>query len=140
MLGWLARALTLCVVMGVCFGASIAFRNLFVPDVPDNFLIADFLIILVSMCVGLLLSEYPSGNEFAAMRLGFATFCRTGLPLLVVALVMRYSNSTFAGRAIGFLVAFYAVGLITSIGLSSYRFSSSSSNPKSHEVDSVPAS
>ena len=138
-LGWFSRASVLCLVLSVCLGSSVVVRNVFVQDVPDNFLIVAFLIILVSMVVGLLLSEYPSGVDFAAMRFGFATFCRTGLPLLVVVLIVRYSSPTFAGHAIVFMVVFYAVGLITSIALSLYRFSNSSSSSKSHEVDSAAA-
>jgi hypothetical protein len=139
LLGWFARAFVLSLILAVCLGLSVIVRNLFVQDVADNLLIVAFLIILVSMVVGLLLSEYPGGLEFAVMRLGFATFCRTGLPLLVVMLLVRYSSATFAGHAIGFLVVFYAVGLITSIGLSLYRFSGSSSSPSSQEVDSAAA-
>ncbi len=138
-LGWLTRSSVICLVLSVCLGASFVVRNLFMKDLPGKFLVVAFLIILVSMVVGLLLSEYPRGLDFAAMRLGFATFCRTGLPLVVVVLLVRYSNPAFAGHSMIFLVAFYAVGLATSIGLSLYRFSSSSSSPSSHEVDGAAA-
>ena len=91
------------------------------------------------MVVGLVLSEYPRGVDFAVFRLGFATFCRTGLPLVVVLLVARYSVAAFGGETMAFLVVFYAVGLTASIGLSLYRFVGMSGSSKSQEVDSAAA-
>ena len=99
-----------------------------------------FLVVLFSMVVGLFLSEYPQGDDYALMRIGFATFCRTGLPLLVVLLVARYSDPSFTSKTMmAFLIVFYAVGLLTSIGLSLYRFADTSSSSKTHEVDSAAA-
>jgi hypothetical protein len=134
------RVLALCLVMGVGLGLSFLTQSLLSIELPSKFLTAAFLIVLFSMTVGLVLSEYPQGVDFTLMRIGFATFCRTGLPLVVVMVVARYSVPAFAGnKTLLFLVAFYAVGLVTSLGLSLYRFSGSSSSSKSQEVDSAAA-
>ena len=131
------RVVALVMVLLVCLGVAFTIRNVLSVDVSYRFLLAAFLIVVFSMAAGLVLSEYPRGVDNYPLRLGFATFCRTGLPLLVVMLVARYSVATFASQTAGFLIAFYAVGLTTSIGLSLYRFSGSCNGTKSQEVDSA---
>ena len=108
--------LVLLVVVLFAFGV----REVFSLSIPFRFLAAISLIVLVSMLAASVVSEYPRGDDYLMMRLGFATFCRTGLPLLVVMIVARYSEPTFANETFGFLVAFYAVGLVTNIRLSLY--------------------
>jgi len=139
LVGLVLRVLLMSIVLSVCFGFSFLIRNVFSMEVPNQFLTIALLVVLVPMVVGLVLSEYPRGDDYAMMRIGFATFCRTGLPLVVVMLIARYSDPSFAGKSMVFVLVFYAVGLIASIGLSLCRFSSSSSSPKSEEVDRAAA-
>lgn len=119
-IGTLFRSLVLALVLVVSFIAAFAARELFGMAVPFRFLLAICLVVLVSMLAASVVSEYPRGDDYLMMRMGFATFCRTGLPLLVVMIVARYSDPTFASETFGFLVLFYAVGLVTNIRLSLY--------------------
>ena len=138
--GSILRAVLLVLALSISYGLCIFACSAFEIEVPSRFLLAMFLVVLFSMVVGLFLSEYPQGDDYALMRIGFATFCRTGLPLLVVLLVARYSDPSFTSKTMmAFLIVFYAVGLLTSIGLSLYRFADTSSSSKTHEVDSAAA-
>ena len=123
----------------MCLAVAFVARAALDLQLPTTHLLLAFLVVLVPMTAGLVLSEYPRGADFAAFRLGLATFCRTGLPLVVVLLVARYSVAAFTGEAMAFLVAFYAVGLTSSIGLSLYRFVDPPGSSNSQEVDSAAA-
>ena len=140
LVGAVLRAVVLSLVLAVGLAVSFWVKNAFAIDMPNRFLLAVFFVVLFSMVGGLILSEYPQGNDYALMRVGFATFCRTGLPLVVVMLVARYSDPAFAGKtSLAFLTVFYAVGLLTGIRLSFYRYSVTNSSSKSQEVDSAAA-
>ena len=68
------------------------------------------LAITCAMLLGLVFSELPTGNEHTFTRLGLATFCRTGLPLLAVIVIWKYSLSDSRVQPILAAGVFYAVG------------------------------
>lgn len=72
----------------------------------------------IAMAGGLFFSEYPRGDELALARMGLATFCRTGVPLVVILLIERYSNVELLEHGILIVVLLYGVGLFSSIILS----------------------
>lgn len=78
------------------------------------------------MVVGVFASEYPPGVEFVFLRMAGATFCRTGLPLLVV-LLLNYANPEWIDRQILPIVFAYAGGFIASVLLSVFRLHATSS-------------
>lgn len=80
----------------------------------------------VPMVAGVFASEYPPGVEFVFVRMAGATFCRTGLPLLVV-LLLNYANPEWIDRQILPIVFAYAGGFIASVLLSVFRLNATSS-------------
>ncbi len=78
------------------------------------------------MILGVLASEYPPGVEFVFVRMASATFCRTGLPLVVV-LLLDYANPEWIDRQILPIVFAYAGGFIASVLLSVFRLNATSS-------------
>ncbi len=93
--------------------AGIAFTT-----VPMERLVGLCLIISFAMVQGLVLSEYPRGNDHAFLRLGLATFCRTGLSLMAVIAIAKYSGAASKKEAIFFVAVLYAVGHFGSMILS----------------------
>ena len=119
--GLLLRSLALTIPMIAVLCVSFAIQYWVQFDVESKWITASFLVIYVSMILGLVTSEYPDGAEFMLFRLGVATFCRTGFPLLVILLAARYSVSTLGKPVLGYLAAFYLVGFPISIWLSLLR-------------------
>ena len=74
----------------------------------------------IPMVAGVLAAEYPRDDEFVFLRLAGATFCRTGLPLLVI-LLLSYSDSDWVDRLVFLIVFVYAAGFVTSVLLSVFR-------------------
>jgi len=58
-----------------------------VSSLPGKVLLAMWLIVLFPVGLSVVFSEFPRGSDWIMFRLGIATFCRTGLPLLIVILV-----------------------------------------------------
>lgn len=84
-------------------------------DLGERRLFGITLLIWMAMMTGLVFSEYPRGNQAAMLRVGLATFCRTGFPLLVVLLAVNYATRLNSVAAcVGIL---YAVGLASSLSL-----------------------
>lgn len=84
--------------------------GIFLADVPPVEIILIFVAIMFAMLLGLVFAEVPSGDEHTFTRLGLATFCRTGLPLLVVTAIWKYSVCSLKIQPIFAAVVFYAVG------------------------------
>lgn len=104
-------------------------RNLLLGDLETPMVLAIGLIVCFGMFLGVVFSEYPRGSEAALARVGLATFCRTGLPLLVVLMAVNYATRLNSVAAcVGIL---YAVGLILSLALEFSRLGLSTSNPPS---------
>ncbi len=88
------------------------------------------------MILALIVSEYPRGEEFLLLRLAGATFCRTGMPLLVI-LLLRYSKPQLVDQMVFTIVSVYAAGLVTSILLSVLKLGNPSQGQDLNEVQSV---
>lgn len=69
-----------------------------------------WLAITFAMLLGLVFTELPTGDDHTMTRLGLATFCRTGLPLLAVIVIWKYSLSSSKLQPIVAAGVFYAVG------------------------------
>ena len=129
-LGLLSRAaavigleLTALLVMLLLARQDIAFEALGLSQMA-----ALFAVITFAMVQGLVLSEYPRGDDHTFLRLGMATFCRTGLPLMVVAAIAKYSVAEIKPSAIFFVCVLYAVGHFGSMILSAQHDGSDASN------------
>jgi hypothetical protein len=121
--GTMVRGLFFVGVMVVALGLALAFRIFCSPGVEVRSLLAVFFIAGLPMLGGLILSEVPRGTDWLMVRLGLATFCRTGLPLLIVLLVSHLTGVVFTDSLVGFLVGFYFLGFLTSVWISVRRFS-----------------
>ena len=67
------------------------------------------------MILGVIFSEYPRGDQLALARVGLATFCRTGFPLLVILVAVNYA--TRLNSVAIYVGILYAVGLSLSLAL-----------------------
>jgi len=90
-------------------------QGLAFSDMPVPLLITVALVVWIAMMLGVFFSEYPRGDHAAMARLGLATFCRTGFPLLVILVAVNYATRLNSVAAcVGIL---YAVGLTSSLYL-----------------------
>lgn len=110
--GLIFRTIALLLLEGVALGAILCCRlqGFCLIDVPTREILMIFAAIVFAMLLGLVFSELPSGDEHTFTRLGLATFCRTGLPLLVVVVISKYSVCEESMQPIFSAVVFYAVG------------------------------
>jgi hypothetical protein len=115
--GMLARGLLVTAVMALATGLLLLLRNqgwafsgLQVPVLAGI-----SLVIWSGMMLGVFFSEYPRGDEAAFSRLGLATFCRTGIPLLVVLVAVNYA--TRLNSVALYVAVLYGVGLMSSLAL-----------------------
>lgn len=84
-------------------------------DLSRTVMIGISLIVWISMMLGVVFSEYPRGDQLAMARVGLATFCRTGFPLLVILMAVNYATRlNSVAIHVGIL---YAVGLSLSLAL-----------------------
>lgn len=120
--GLSVRCFAFVFVMVLALGIAEVANLSFDIRVEWKWLLAMFLIVAVPMLVGMVLSEVPRGNDWFMARLGVATFCRTGLPLLIVISVSQLNEEPIAESAIGFLAVFYVIGFLASVGISMLRF------------------
>ena len=126
--GLCARAAAFLLVMLLALGAGIGFAlaggdwSVEMPSV--KIVIVMFLIVAVPMLAGMFLFELPRGSDWLLFRLGVATFCRTGLPLLIVLSVSVFAKANLASAAYGFLAYFYLIGFLASVWISVNRFAS----------------
>ena len=110
--GLIYRAIALLLLEGLALGVVMFLQLLEAcfTDVRTVKVALIFAGITLTMLLGLIFTELPSGDEHTFTRLGLATFCRTGLPLLVVIAIWKYSVWQFRTEAIFLAVVFYAVG------------------------------
>ena len=80
------------------------------------------MIVTFAMVQGLVLSEFPRGDDNTFLRLGLATFCRTGLPLIGVIAIAKYSAGDKREQAIFLVAVLYAVGHFGSMILTGLRY------------------
>ena len=146
LVGLVARVGVYCVVMVAAFAAAwllnvVAFNGSIAGSsgattsgLPNKILAAMWLIVLIPIGLSVVCSELPRGSDWVMVRLGIATFCRTGLPLLIVIFVDKLNGERLSESAFGFLAFFYLVGFITSVWVSVGRLRSAGSL---NEVDSA---
>ena len=137
LLGMLFRslALTLVIVLATFFSGLL--QNFF--SQTDVTLALGFLVFFTiwgPMMLGLIASELPRGDDYIFIRMGGATFCRTGMPLLVI-LLFVYSIPELVDRVVFMIVLVYAAGFITSVLLSVFRLGHSPAGQKLNEVQSA---
>ena len=143
--GLLVRIALLTFIMAVALAIAFLVRSMSGIDFPAWGIVAVFVVAFAGASAGLVFSEYPTGGDLAMMRIGFATFCRIGLPAVALLFITGYSTRAFATRAFAFLAAFYLVGLMAGVCLSLLRnsqpeqSSGSESGPESSEVDRATA-
>jgi hypothetical protein len=133
----LLRALLLTAIIGLTTFLAAILQSTVIdtPATPINALVV-FLTIWFPMILGLLASELPRGEEFIFIRMGGATFCRTGMPLLVI-LLLRYSIPDLVDQVVFMIVFVYAVGFIASVLLSVFRLGRSPGGQNLSEVQSA---
>ncbi|QEG24400.1 hypothetical protein [Mariniblastus fucicola] len=115
--GLLVRAALVTLAIAVATGALLALQSFGLAFGPISVAavwgIAS--VVWVAMMLGVVFSEYPQGDHAAMSRVGLATFCRTGLPLLVVLVAVNYATRlNSVALCVGVL---YAVGLVVSLAL-----------------------
>ena len=81
--------------------------------------VSAFAVILVSSMFGQIAGEFPRGDEFVLFRLVGSIGARSGLVLLFLVFTRQWhlSNQGF----IYYILAFYSVGLLADVMLTSYR-------------------
>ena len=133
----LVRAIVLTAIIGLTTFLSAILQSSVIdtPATPINALVV-FLTIWIPMILGMLASELPRGEEFIFIRMGGATFCRTGMPLLVI-LLLRYSIPDLVDQVVFMIVFVYAVGFIASVLLSVFRLGHSPGGQNLNEVQSA---
>jgi len=115
--GLFVRALIVTAALVVAtVGATVARdAGVMLTDLPRSLIIGIALIVWISMMLGVVFSEYPRGDQLAMARVGLATFCRTGFPLLVILVAVNYATRlNSVAIHVGIL---YAVGFSLSLAL-----------------------
>jgi len=82
-------------------------------------------VVWLAMALAAVASRLPRGDDAAGLRLGLATFCRTGIPLLHVLVIMFNYPPEISEAAMGYIAICYLIGFPLSIALSLGDFSSS---------------
>lgn len=121
-LGLFLRVAFFSFVMTLVF-ASVWFVNGFYAEGPVDFrkLLVVFLLVLVPAAASIVLSELPRGHDWVLVRLSLATFCRTGLPLFLAAVINHFSKRSLSREMLGFLLFFYLVAFLLSVSVSLSR-------------------
>lgn len=106
------RALALLMAEGIALTVVVLLKlfDAGFVEIPMTEIAQIFVAVSFAMLLGLVFAEIPSGAEHTFTRLGLATFCRTGLPLLVVIVIWKYSVCNSKIQPIFAAVVFYAVG------------------------------
>ncbi len=115
--GLAVRGVIVTAVVAVAAAVMMAARNwgLVLGDLSAPVMIGIAIIVWFSMMLGVVFSEYPRGDQAAMSRVGLATFCRTGFPLLVVLVAVNYA--TRLNSVALYVGVLYAVGLVSSLAL-----------------------
>lgn len=93
--------------------------NIAMPGLTLGFALCSGLCIWKAMALGLFFGSYPPGDENAMIRLGLVTFCRTGIPLLVVLVGLNYA--TRPDSATKYMLLMYCVGFFSSLVLEVWK-------------------
>lgn len=93
--------------------------------VPRSLRLELCFVVWFGMLLGMVTSTFPRGNEAAGLRLGLATFCRTGIPLLHLLLIMINYPAEIVQPVMGYIAVGYLIGFPLSIALSLSSGSSS---------------
>jgi hypothetical protein len=102
-------------------------------------LFAVFLATTLPMAASIVVSERPQGEDWIPVRLGLATFCRTGLPLFCVLVITLNSKKQLEPMWLGYMVFFYILGILAIVWISVYRLSKTSFGADNNDEDeSVP--
>jgi hypothetical protein len=115
--GMVSRCAIVTAVIAIATAGLIAAKGweLCFVGLEETVLIGISFVVWIAMMAGVVCSEYPRGDQLAMARLGLATFCRTGLPLLVVLIALNYATRLESvALYVGIL---YAVGLVSSLAL-----------------------
>jgi hypothetical protein len=109
------------------------------PSVTLADLLTAFFAVFIPMAASIVLAERPKGDDWIILRLGLATFCRTGLPIICVAVITLLSKKPLQLTLLGFLAFFYISGILVVVLISVYRLSESKAGSgKNDEVDRAP--
>ena len=119
-IGLVLRAIACLLMMGLSLALALL-ANGWLVQVPIKMVLVAFLSMLFPIMAGLVVSEVPRGIDWLMARVGLATFCRTGLPLLIVMYFSENSGVILSEAAIGFLGYFYICGLLMSVWMSVIR-------------------
>lgn len=115
--GMIARGLLVTAVVAIVTALLLLVRQQgwAFTAVQTSVLVGISIVIWFAMMLGVFFSEYPRGDEAAFIRVGLATFCRTGIPLLVVLVAVNYATRlNSVALYVGIL---YAIGLLASLAL-----------------------
>lgn len=106
------RAVALLIAEGIALTLVTGLRwvKICFTEVPTSEVGLIFAALTFAMLLGLAFTELPAGDRHTFTRLGLATFCRTGLPLLVVIAIWKYSMCSLKVQPILMAGVFYAVG------------------------------
>ena len=115
--GLFVRGLIVTAVMAVVVALMLLARNWQVAlvDLTAPILAGVTFVLWLAMMVGLVCGEYPRGDQLAMARVGLATFCRTGFPLLVILVAVNYA--TRLNSVALYVGVLYAAGLVSSLAL-----------------------
>ena len=120
--GLVSRIGTSLLLMGLSLIPAVAVNAILVHE-PQKMVLVAFLAMLFPVVASAVASEIPRGNDWLMMRVGLATFCRTGLPLLIVFYCSEVAGLELSEPAFGFLAYFYIFGLTMSVWMSIIRVS-----------------
>lgn len=124
------------ILMSAAFGiAYLALLLLPLPAVDPEQLFAVFLATAIPMGASIVVGERPPGDDWIPLRLGLATFCRTGLPIFCVGVITLISKKQFEPALLGFLVFFYILGILAVVWISVYRLSNMSVGSDKNDED-----
>lgn len=119
--GLLSRVCLVFFVMLIGLAIALSFDAKWDQGLGEKIVFAMWLSVAVPMTIGVVCGELPKGNDWVLVRLGVATFCRTGLPLLIVIFVDSMSEGKLAEAAYGYLAFFYLFGFFVSVWVSVSR-------------------
>lgn len=119
--GFAMRFFVLALVLFVSLGVALVLSPLWAVDGSRHVAVClmAFAIVLPCSVLGQFAGEFPRGPQFAILRLTGSIFGRTGLLLCFLLMARRWdlSNHGF----IYYILAFYAIGLLTDVILTSFK-------------------
>ena len=131
--GVIARVITTLFLMATSLLFAIWMNTSFIHEPPKMVMVA-FLAMVFPMVAAVVVSELPRGTDWLMLRVGLATFCRTGLPLLIVIYCNEAAPNNMFESAIGFMAFFYIFGLTMSVWMSIIRVSGANTNSEAEHA------